>query len=385
MLPITVWMNYPSLHQGDLFRALASVDEIDLEVIFARGLPDQRVRFGWRTDLEGYRYLFLKRGARMIHAMRLAWLHRHRFHIVNGIWGEPSFTTALMVLAAVGGRYAIYSEAPEPDLPRSFPRRFLRDIFGKLLAPRATGALSISQMAVDFFETLGISRAAIYPFGYFRSKPTLRFEPRPPETSRIEIVYCGQIIHRKGIDLLIDAVRPLLEEEQNVFLKIIGTGELEPYYKNLVRNSKLASRIEFEGVVAPDQMPSRIARADILVLPSRWDGWGVVVNEALSVGVPVVVSDRCGAADLIVSGANGFVFKSGDVDDLRACLTRLLELKAQWPVLKGNASATGQRISVEEVTPYLADCLKYMTGSLRERPEPPWNLISIVEPVSLTK
>src|SRR5690242_19241046 len=149
MLPLTVWMNYPSLHQGDLFRAMASIEGIEMEVIFARGLPDQRRRLGWRADLQGYRHRLLRQGVRVVDAMRVGWSQRRRFHIVSGIWGEPSFTAALLVLAATGSRYVIYSEAPEPNLSRPFIRRALRTFFGKLLGPRATGALSISNMAVE--------------------------------------------------------------------------------------------------------------------------------------------------------------------------------------------------------------------------------------------
>jgi glycosyltransferase involved in cell wall biosynthesis len=63
--------------------------------------------------------------------------------------------------------------------------------------------------------------------------------------------------------------------------------------------------------------------ADIFVLPSNFDTWGLVVNEAMNFGLPVIVSDRCGCAKGLVKG-NGFIFKAGDVNDLKEKLETLI-------------------------------------------------------------
>src|SRR2546423_12890186 len=109
MLPLTVWMNYPSFYQGDLFRSLLASAQVDLQVIFAKRLPADRLQLGWDEDLHGYAYRFLDPRHRLSDARRLAWAARRRLHIVNGIWAEPAFTAALLTLAAARSRYAIYS------------------------------------------------------------------------------------------------------------------------------------------------------------------------------------------------------------------------------------------------------------------------------------
>jgi glycosyltransferase involved in cell wall biosynthesis len=382
MLQLTIWMNYPSLHQGDLFRASASSGEVDLQVIFARGLPVQRLQFGWQSDLVGYSHRFLNGRHRILDAMRLAWLQRDRLHVVNGIWTEPSFTAALVVLALAGSKYAIYSEAPEPNLPRPPGRKLLQAAFGRMLAPNATGALSISHLAVEFYRRLGVRKQAIYPFGYFRSHPHIANEISSKDKQSIEVIFCGQIIHRKGLDLLLEAMYPLFERYPGLSLTIIGSGEMLPAFLKAVVAHGASERIEFEGTIPPTDIPPRLAVADVLVLPSRWDGWGVVVNEAFSVGVPVIVSDSCGAADLVENGSNGYIFRNGDVEDLRARLSNLLERRHEWPHLRANSAATGRRISIEEVAPYFIACLRHMTGDLRERPHPPWARLSVLEDVT---
>ncbi|RYZ76232.1 MAG: hypothetical protein EOP06_31530, partial [Proteobacteria bacterium] len=59
MLPLTIWMNMPSFYQNDLFAALASTGKVDLKVIFARDLPEERRSLGWKSEIEGYEAHFL--------------------------------------------------------------------------------------------------------------------------------------------------------------------------------------------------------------------------------------------------------------------------------------------------------------------------------------
>ncbi|HJQ69080.1 MAG TPA: glycosyltransferase family 4 protein, partial [Blastocatellia bacterium] len=329
MLRLTVWMNVPSFHQGDLFRALIASGEVDLQVIFAKRLPSDRIQAGWRDDLEGYPHRFVNK--RLWAAMSMAWEQRDRIHVVNGLWAEPSFAAALVVLAAAGSAYAIYSEVPDhfksphPDpylAKRSFFKELLKTPFGRLLAPKAAGVLPVSHFAELFFKRLGVSDEAIYPFGYFRSGYQHAATPSISSDARIDVVFVGRLIRLKGIDLLIEAMLPLFEKHNNLSLTVVGGGELMKPLREQVEALGISERVSFEGVLPTNKVQERLAKADLLVTPSRGDGWGLAVNEAFSVGVPVIVSDRCGAADLVRDGVNGYVFRSEDVEDLRRCIGR---------------------------------------------------------------
>jgi glycosyltransferase involved in cell wall biosynthesis len=371
MLRLTIWMNMPSFYQCDLFRALEAREDVDLEVIFAKDLTRDRVELGWHNDLKGFSYRFLDHRNMRADAVRLARSQRKRFHVINGLWSEPAFVAAVMTLAASNSKYAIYSEAPDPRQRRSMIKRAVRLSLGKMIAPRAAGALSISRLAAEFFKSTGVTHPKIYPFGYFRSCAAIPNSPSKTD-NRIEVVFVGQLVHRKGIDLLIDAMVPLFGQHPSVFLMMIGSGEMSAEIRAKAATLGVLDRLVFEGVMPAQQIPQRLARADVLVLPSRWDGWGMVVNEALSVGLPVIVSDSCGAADLVTNGVNGFVFRSEDASDLNQCLASFLDRRNDWPLFRLNAAATGKRISIAEVTPYLVKCLNHMTGVAAERPQPPW-------------
>jgi glycosyltransferase involved in cell wall biosynthesis len=187
------------------------------------------------------------------------------------------------------------------------------------------------------------------------------------------VIFVGQLIPRKGVDLLLEAIRPLFGEQPNLFLSVIGDGSESRSLQASARALGIAARVNFEGTISSNKIQSRLASSDVLVLPSRWDGWGMVVNEALSAGVPVIASDRCGAADLVQEGVNGYVFRSEDVEDLRGCLHRFLK-DEDGRGMRAAAASTGRAVSAESAAPYLIECLKHMTGASSTRPIPPWTL-----------
>lgn len=372
-LKLTVWMNYPSFYQGDMFRALIASGQVDLRVVYAKSLTPDRLQLGWHDDLRGYPHRFISEQAPELDAIRIAWAQRRRVHIINGIWAEPSFAAALIALALQGSKYALYSEAPDPSIARSAGKRVLQGSLGRALATKAMGVLPVSSLGFDFFRRLGVPEPVIFPFGYFRSRA--RWTDRSgyfKDEEKIEIVFAGQIIERKGLDILLDALDTLFDEHPSLVLSVIGDGDMLPRLRSLVKGRLLTERVTFEGVIPPERIPARLAVADLVVLPSRWDGWGVVVNEALSVGIPAIVSDHCGAADLIQNGQNGYVFRSEDTDDLRAALRSFLNSRWEWSGFRARSAEVGDKISTEEVAPYLLDCLKHMMGALDRRPTPPW-------------
>lgn len=375
-------MNMPSFHQDDNFRALARSKEIDLEVIFAKELTSDRVQLGWKASLSGYSYRILDRRIPLLQAMRVAWAERDRIHLINGIWAEPAFASALCMLGMSGSVFAVHSEAPDPTQSLSRFKRFLRKTFGKWAARRAAGMFAVSHFAVDFYARLGVHKERIYPFGYFRCSADLAHLPEiSRRQGRTEIIFVGQLIKRKGLDILLEAIHPLLAEYSDLDLTVVGTGEDLLALQGLVRRLDIEDRIHFAGVLPAEQVQSRMSAARALVLPSRWDGWGMVINEALSVGVPVIASDQCGASDLIQNGVNGYVFRSEDREDLRNCLRRFLDEADFWSKQRSEVAMTGQSISAEVASSYMIECIKHMVRIRLDRPAPPWVQAAIPQSV----
>lgn len=368
----------PSFHQDGLLNALVASGEVDLRVVFARNLTADRELLGWQPKEKNYSHFTLQKKNPIRDAVRIARTERRRVHIVNGIWAEPAFAAALWALGLARSQFAIYSEASDlRQMPSAF-KKSLREHFGKWVARRAAGLLAVSHFAADFYTQLEFAPERIYPFGYFRAGIDLAVEGvEPQHSSAIEIAFVGQLTHRKGVDLLLAALAPLVADYPALQLTIIGIGEERAALKQQALSLGIAERVRFAGAISSDDIPRRLARARLLVLPSRWDGWGMVVNEALAMGVPVIVSDRSGAMDLIQHGINGFIFRSEDVEDLRQALRQFLESRNRWPAMQSAAQITGAAVAAESAAPYLIACLKHMTGLSDTRPVPPWAQLSL--------
>jgi glycosyltransferase involved in cell wall biosynthesis len=119
------------------------------------------------------------------------------------------------------------------------------------------------------------------------------------------------LIARKGIDLVARAFVQLASEFPDARLKIAGDGELHQSLMQTLR--QVRERVEFVGFKNWDELPELYASADVLCVPSRYDGWGLVVPEGLASGLPVIATNRMGAAlEFVRTGVNGWLVPAGD-------------------------------------------------------------------------
>ncbi|MDR7150631.1 glycosyltransferase involved in cell wall biosynthesis [Hydrogenophaga palleronii] len=167
-----------------------------------------------------------------------------------------------------------------------------------------------------FFSACGYPAERIVPFVHVVD--SLPVQHRPVQRDHKEILYVGQLIVRKRVDLLLQAFSQL--DLPTARLRIIGKGDQEQHLLELAHQLDIAERVDFSPGMPNADIVAAMAAADVLVLPSRFDGWGAVVNEALMVGTPVISSDRCGASDVIENGRNGYVFEAGNARALLECL-----------------------------------------------------------------
>ncbi len=115
-----------------------------------------------------------------------------------------------------------------------------------------------------------------------------------------------------------------------------------------------------------------MAQYDLLILPSRHDGWGVVVNEALLQGVPVIASDRVGAKCLIESSGAGLIFKSENTEELTLKLKELIRQPSLFVEMCRKAESVGNDISPEIGARYLLDVFLYHFYDEGQRPSGLW-------------
>lgn len=149
------------------------------------------------------------------------------------------------------------------------------------------------------------------------------------DPQRRQLVFSGRLTSIKRVDLLIDAFTALAEQRPEWDLLILGDGEQRAELEARVP-SKLQSRVTWVGFVADQRDMARLyCASDALVLPSDYEPWALVVNEAAAAGLAIVVSDVVGAGSALVrSGVNGEIFPAGDLPALTEALLKVTNTQA---------------------------------------------------------
>jgi glycosyltransferase involved in cell wall biosynthesis len=169
------------------------------------------------------------------------------------------------------------------------------------------------------------------------------------------IISSGALVYRKGFDLLINAFSLLNPKLRNSCeLWILGDG---PELNNLRELCTDKQNIRFFGFINPDKLKYYYNSADFFVFPTRYDGWGVVTNEALACGLPVIISDAAVSSELIQSGINGYVFKSNSVDDLYEKLNLLLSHPENYKTMRTANIELSKKIDASHVARKIIDSL----------------------------
>ncbi len=181
------------------------------------------------------------------------------------------------------------------------------------------------------------------------------------------LLYTGQLISRKRVDLALGAMASL--DKEDLGLLVVGSGPEEAGLRSLAASLGLR-HVYFEGFRQPDELPRYYALADVLVLPSDREVWGLVVNEALAAGLYCICSDKVGAAcDALRPGWNGDTFAAGDAQDLaarlRACMAISRQVAERRDAIVADARA---RLGIGQMAEAFAAAVRQAVGSREAAP-----------------
>lgn len=316
----------PSHHQSSFFEALRA-EGIELTVCYYSQLDERRLSMGWGpVSLNSWEHFV--RDIDELAAMLPNWFEY--VHVVPGI-AEKFTRTLIRCLIKNGVDWIHWSEGFRINY-KKFHKILILRLYSRLIINKyALGLLANGDHAYRQFLSWGVKRHKLARLPY--STPRLNQASALSDT--FTYLYLGSIESRKAIDCLITAFSRI-SDNHHTKLKIVGrtaSGKNEnplSYYQNLCKELNVGDRVEFHPAISTADVSQVMSSAHVLVLPSRFDGWGVVVNEAVSLNKFVLVSDQVGAAEtLIDNGVNGFVFNVDDVDAISVCLLAAYELLQQ--------------------------------------------------------
>jgi len=184
-------------------------------------------------------------------------------------------------------------------------------------------AFCFSRLHERRLHELGLRGEPTVLRGQYAGPPGRLVEPREPPT----VVFAGRHIPEKRVAALVPAVAAARERIPGLRCEIFGGGPERGEVLRRVADAGLEDVIDVPGFVAAERIEAALASALCLVLPSRREGYGLVVLEALALGTPAVVvrGDDNAAAEFIVDGENGFVAASASPADLAGAIVRVHE------------------------------------------------------------
>ena len=233
---------------------------------------------------------------------------------------------------------------------------------------RAAGFVGATQGTVDFYrQVIGYCGPGTH-IPYHRSLdaflklPLSAYPPLKPK-----FLLLGTLSHGKGIDTILRALAHLTTPVQ---LQVVGKGPYELELRQLAEQTGYRHEVSFTGEVAYEDVPSVLAAADVLLFPSRHDGFGMVTMEALAAGVPVMASTAVmSAVEYIKPGQNGWVLP---VDDEYAWAERLRQVVESPQQLLPMAQAARATIAQHyDVNKDVEQLLRFLSTRLRHPEQHP--------------
>lgn len=204
--------------------------------------------------------------------------------------------------------------------------------FKKMLVSSASGWFSSGRKTTEYLLHYGARAEKIYPYPFSSLNESdimeapVSYEEKTQLRKKLDIreekmvLSIGQFIPRKGFDVLLRAAAGM---DKNTGIYIVGGEPTEEYRK--LRNALGLSNVHFVGFQSKDSLAEYYKAADVFVLPTREDIWGLVINEAMAYGLPVITTDRCVAGlELVKEGANGYIVPTEDAHSLAEAIEKVL-------------------------------------------------------------
>lgn len=311
--------NVPSPYRVDFFNELGKY--CDLTVLFEKATSDER-------DQSWGNYKFQKFNGIILQGKSIntdtAFCPNVLKYVLNRSFDKiicATFTDITGMLAVQMMKLGHIPYYLECDGGFAKDGKGLKEKIKKIIIRGAAGYFSTGRICDEYYTTYGAeeSRLIRYPFSSLKESDLAKFVPSVDEKRRLKkelgiqeekvILAVGQFIPRKGFDILMNAVRDI---PRDVGIYFVGGIPTKEYL--LERDRSGLTNVHFEGFKLKNELEKYYRAADLFVLPTREDIWGLVIQEAMAYGLPVISTDKCASAlELIKHGENGYIIPCENV------------------------------------------------------------------------
>lgn len=371
MKKLAIITTHPIQYHAPWFRLLHERRNIAMKVFYTWSQVETEEKFdpGFEKNiewdiplLEGYDYTFVKNISKSPGSKTYAGINNPSLIKVLHEWKPDAilvfgwkFKSHLKVMRYFHGKVPVLFRGDSTLLSQHRGLRFwLKFQLLKRIYKNVNIALYVGEENKKYFESAGLkAKQLVYAPHAIDNNRFLDtvFDPTENNGKDTVFLFAGKFEEIKNLHFLIETF--LSGGFENAQLMLVGKGPLE---EDLVKKFRAKPNIIFCGFRNQKEMPSVYRIADVFVLASKSETWGLAVNEAMAAGAPVLVSDKCGCAvDLVENGKSGYVFTSNDGVDLKNKMTLMASDKAKLKEMGKYAFEKIQDWSFEKIVMAIED------------------------------
>jgi len=389
MKKLAIVTSHPIQYQAPLFRAIAQQPDIELTVYFGcdYGINPTKVHpgfdkgFAWDIPLlDGYKYVFLKNSKENVEVTdwRLDGPELKSYFKSGGYnavlvfgWSMRLYWQAIRWAKRYNIPLILRAESNLKHAQAWYIKGAKRILFPWLFK-QFKAFLSIGSYNSELYRHFGVPEAAIFSAPYcvdneFFSEGAAAQALKAKQLRRklgilesdMVFLFMAKFIDRKRpLDLIGAAARNRSCRGSHVIL--VGGGELMEACQSAITENELTN-VHLVGFVNQSELPTYYAAADVFVLPSKYETWGLVLNEAMACALPGIVSNGCGAAeDMVIEGKTGFSYPVGDVRRLAELMMFMANNKEICRQMGQHAAEHIHKFSVTSAVSALNKSLQYI-------------------------
>lgn len=328
--------NLPSFYKINLFNRIAKKRK--LLVVFTHDYSTMRNSDFYKGERE-FEFISLAEKSiisKIIFIYNLLRASSYQHLFVEG-WYHPIYWFAVLISPPKKNRVIVESsilESKTVGFKSHFKKLFLKRISMAYVSGKSQADLCIAlgfNGKIIITKGVGLFNIIAQPLYYKRNSVT-------------NFIYVGRLSPEKNLTYLIEIFNQL----PDLSLNIIGFGPQEQFLQSIAKEN-----IIFHGAIPNSELSKLYQENDVLILPSISEPWGIVVEEALNNGLPVIVSDKVGCAEEIINESNGIIFKLSDPVGLSKAIKKMQEVN-YYNFLRTNISEMNfEKTAEEQVKCYL--------------------------------
>jgi glycosyltransferase involved in cell wall biosynthesis len=328
---VLYWFNQPTPYVVARFNAAVERPELDFHALFSEVRQPDR---SWDVDESSWKFPARYLGRVKVPLMELLRLRPDVFLLEYDRWNLAlGAVLGLATAKRVGFRVLPNFDAWST---RTWWREAAKHVLFKAIdgakVPGPDGTALAARYGLPAGRTTVVTQSVdVAHYGRSRDRPAAERRARREELGLVGcvFVYVGRIWAGKGLDELFAAYRQVRAARDDVSLLVAGDGV---DYERYVGNESATPGVKFVGFIQPADLPEWYAISDVLVFPTHGDPNGLVVEESLAAGLPVIASDAAGDIRARVPGSVGCVFPVGDVDALVRAMHALASSATREPM-----------------------------------------------------